>query len=421
MLPVLAGTHFFLQTRTSEFIQKSGIRRYKKMLLKTFYYILPFALISAFVLKAILSSHTTATIPPPGGTLGTALLTDLEIICRYLFNLAMPIFLSTLYFVEPVRSITDGRVLLYGLCLLTIVGVSIQCSRDRWMTALGWFWMLGALGPCLNLHPNSFFMQDRYFYLSIPGVLIVVFSLFTNRASLLTLRWLPKLRTGLRIVAGIYILFLCGVSYQRSFVWKSSMSIFSDAVKKQPLTAYGHYGLGNAWGEVYQILDHDTRIPRPLVEAARLRYLEEFTLAINCSDVSRFSWYPSIALEAGDFAKEKKDFKTAERYWLIASKRPENWSREWPLRPDVQAQAFRWLSLLRLEQHRPEDAYQFSDAAVKILDIAPTRSDRAKTAKIWADALKNSNPIKAQELLNQADVDLLIHLQQTQLLDNSTR
>ena len=58
--------------------------------------------------------HNIYFVEHPGGSLFTALLTDIEIFARYIFNIVVPVNLSFFYGVIPIVSLADPRVWLYG-------------------------------------------------------------------------------------------------------------------------------------------------------------------------------------------------------------------------------------------------------------------------------------------------------------------
>ena len=85
-------------------------------------------------------------IPPPGGTKTTALLTDLEIVFRYIYSYLIPTNLSAVYMIEPVRKWSDPRILLYGAPLAAIVAGSIFLAANRRRAVFGWLWFFGRSG-----------------------------------------------------------------------------------------------------------------------------------------------------------------------------------------------------------------------------------------------------------------------------------
>lgn len=132
--------------------------------------------ISALGIWATMKSVNREIIPPPGGSIFTALLTDVEIFARYIVNVLLPVNLSFFYGVQPIVSLADARLWLYGIMLLLICGALVAGAgrRHRALALLGLIWFFGALGPNANLVGIPFWMQDRYAYLSVPGLLLAV-------------------------------------------------------------------------------------------------------------------------------------------------------------------------------------------------------------------------------------------------------
>src|SRR6185369_11260635 len=95
--------------------------------------------------------HSVTLVTPPGGSIFTAMLTDLEIVSRYIFNVLLPVSLSAVYFVDPVRSIMDVRVLIYGIVLAAMVFLSVRFAYNPRRAVFGWLFFIGSLGPNLNL------------------------------------------------------------------------------------------------------------------------------------------------------------------------------------------------------------------------------------------------------------------------------
>ena len=50
-----------------------------------------------------------------------------------------------------------------------------QAGRRPWLIT-GWLWFIGAAGPNCNLIASAFPMQDRFIYLSLPGILLAAFT-----------------------------------------------------------------------------------------------------------------------------------------------------------------------------------------------------------------------------------------------------
>ncbi|HYF50006.1 MAG TPA: hypothetical protein VEJ63_11400 [Planctomycetota bacterium] len=359
----------------------------------------PLALFSipAFVIAfKTVEGHKEWILEPPGGSVFTALLTDLEIVSRYFGHALAPLKISTIYFVDPIVSFADSRVFMYGALLAATVSVTIWLSERRWLSALGWGWCIGAMGAHLNIIAISFWMQDRYFYMASPGFWLLVILAVDGLVARLRIPS-PALRVGV----AAYVALIAALGLMRGPVWQSSLTIFSDAVQKQPLAAFGHHGLGAAWGEEWQRRQTDPKATPDEIRFARERWLSEWSIAVDCPDVQRFSSHAEMALLAGEFANERGRMDQAERYWKIAAYPPP----DWPLRKDIKAKALCWLALLRVHDGQFDDALALANEAVATLDAELTRGKRAQAARAWADAVQQADPEKARQLREQASAD----------------
>src|SRR5205823_693137 len=113
-------------------------------------------------------------VEPPGGSVWTALLTDVVIFSRYVQHILAPWNLSFYYAIEPVTSLADGRLWLSAAALLLLAwGLwRLTAPEQRSLTLFGLLWFFGALAPNANLVASAFPMQDRFFYLGSPGLLL---------------------------------------------------------------------------------------------------------------------------------------------------------------------------------------------------------------------------------------------------------
>ncbi|HYG74497.1 MAG TPA: hypothetical protein VEK08_05785 [Planctomycetota bacterium] len=363
--------------------------------------LLPLALLAAFSTIVNIRGHAITIQPPPGGTVFTALLTDLEILARYLFNIFVPVNLSISYFVDPIRSLFDPRVALYALMLTAIVALTIWLSQRRRLAVFGWLWFLGALGPNLNLIAIPHIMQDRYIYLSCVGVLVVLLCSIEGLMLRLRSEKFTAEQQGrvLRIAAIVYVGALVALSVDRSRVWRGTLEVFHDAVQKQPKSSFARYGLGNAYAQAWQIFE--TRDPARANEF-RKKHLEEWKAGVDdCPDAGRYAAYMVMALNVANEFSRTGDLKAAERYWQIAAAKPT----ECHDFPTVRASAVSYLAELRMAEKRFEDAHALARQAVDLCYDFRTVMLRARTALALAGITEKESPRYA-ELLKQAREDL---------------
>ena len=92
---------------------------------------------------------------------------------RYIAKAFWPTRLSALY-PHPTHSIALWAVLGAGLLLLAITLFAVETRNRRYLT-VGWFWYLGTLVPMIGLvQVGEQAMADRYTYLPLVGVYIMV-------------------------------------------------------------------------------------------------------------------------------------------------------------------------------------------------------------------------------------------------------
>ena len=277
---------------------------------------LPLAVMAGVVAAVNISTHGPELVKPPGGTVFTALLTDLEIVSRYLFNLLAPAHLSAFYFVNPILSLSDPRVWQYGLMLIALAAITVYLAENRARALLGWGWFVAGLGPNLNLIAIPLYMQDRYAYLSTPALFMVLVEVVAG------LRWRLKLTPiTLQLVAGAFVLMLAVFSVQRSFVWYNAATIFSDAVAKQPLSANARYALGVALTQAAEAEHRDGHAE--MAEHFEDESASQLQAALDtCPDAKRFAFFVEMAQRVGRHAADRRDAATAEKYLLLAGYPP---------------------------------------------------------------------------------------------------
>jgi len=371
----------------------------------------PLALAAALALVVNLAGHAATVIPPPGGSVFTAALTDLEILARYLYNLLLPVQLSAVYFVDPVRSLGDARVALYGLLLIALAALTIALAANRRRAIFGWLWFVGALGPNLNLIAIPHLMQDRYLYLSTPGAFLILVEVVEGlRARLATGNWdaaaaAPGLRAG-------YVAALVLLAALRGTVWNSMLGVFHDAVNRQPQAIFAYYGLGASYAQIRE--DGRERLSEAQNEKLRGLWLQAWKDGVDrCPDAKRYACYLVMALNVGeefnrqaaqpaDEGDRLRKLQVAEYYWQMAAEPP----REACDSPPARALALGYLASLSIEQGRPDRAYGFAEKAVALCDEPPTRLVRARAAvRLAAALLRNGEEAAARTLLVQARED----------------
>lgn len=265
-----------------------------------------------------LQSESDNIIAPPGGTVFTALLTDLEIFSRYLFNLACPIKLSMMYYVAPIMTLSDPRVWMYGAALAATFGGTIYVARNRWVALFGWFWFLAALATNANVVGIPYWMQDRYIYLSSPGFWIAV----SECAAGLAGRFGTAQSRRILALGSITALSVAcmAMSASRGTLWSSMRLLSQDGTQKQPLSFFNHYSYGWSMNpRWYQVAPGS-----PQYQGLLQVWRREFQTALEkCPDAERFSLKQWVATELGKDAYASGDAQKAEHFFTLGARKPE--------------------------------------------------------------------------------------------------
>ncbi len=118
------------------------------------------------------------------------------------------------------------------LGILLIIAVKSRKSQPLTTFSIGWF--LITLLPASNLIPVQEFMAERYLYLPSVGFC-------------LSLAWVISNLKYRALLVGLIILAFAYLTFGRNLVWKDSLSLWSDTVKKTPLSEIAYFNLGNAY------------------------------------------------------------------------------------------------------------------------------------------------------------------------------
>ena len=287
--------------------------------------IAPLALLAAVFTALGLAWGQIAIMSPPGGHWYTALMTDTEILARYLFNIFCPLYLSAMYGVRDIASLADPRFWLFSLLLAALAAASLAAARSRRRALFGWLWFLGALAPNANLVAITYLMQDRYVYVASIGALLVGLEVVAGLR--LRLRGAsPHPRIPPRIVSfagcAAVALFAC-LAASRSFLWDNSLSLFQHAVERQPHNAFAriHYA------QALSIAAAQFRRPGPffnldLARANSEQAVRHFAAALECDDVYRYHDPYGVLVSLAREAVQTRDYRAAREALALGAPPP---------------------------------------------------------------------------------------------------
>lgn len=176
-----------------------------------------------------------------GGSPLATFFTMLPVFCRYLGMLVWPVGLSAIY-APPIHRSLDATVVVAGLLLTGVLLSGVWLYRqDR---RLGFWFMLYwiALFPVSQIVPISFIMSDRYLYFPMLGVAGLA------GAGAVALR--DGMGTRRRMLAytllALPLLALSITSIKQGGAWRNALTLWSDAVVKEPTSDRAWELLGEA-------------------------------------------------------------------------------------------------------------------------------------------------------------------------------
>lgn len=355
---------------------------------------LPLFLLSAGVVAINLCGNVRLMVPPPGGSVFTAMLTDAEVLSRYLYGIFVPVELSFSYFVAPITSPFEPRFLGYATLLASLFAASVWVAANRRLALFGWLWFLMALFPHLNFIAIPYVMQDRYLYLGLPGILIVA----AESVSGVIQR--GRLNCRLAVVVGVpFVIALASLGIMRGEFFSNMYLLFSDAAQKQPLAADAHHGLVFAYSQIHEMAKRAGRVAE-MQDAERRCGQELQCMMDRCPDATRQLCYLDAAFEAGKYALLQKQPAEAERYFRQILN-PPPW---FPAPKKLVIEVLTLLSTVKLQIGQAEEAYALAGQAVA---LSPTAGEALLARARAALALANSpDERRNQELRREAENSL---------------
>ena len=151
--------------------------------------------------------------------------------CQYLIKLIFPVRLSAYY---PYPETDGGGVPFeYMLWPVMVIGVFIwlltSLKRNR-VVAFGLLFFILNILPVLQLLPiGNFIMAERFTYLPSLGVFVLIGVGFRTLAVKA-----PKLVNVLRILFVAYLILLALITFNRSKIWRDSITLWDDVLAKNP-------------------------------------------------------------------------------------------------------------------------------------------------------------------------------------------
>ncbi len=181
------------------------------------------------------------------------LLTQMTVIAKYLQLLIFPAGQNADYDYRVYRSLSDPRVLISTLLILTLVTAGVflllryrkRVPRTR-IISFGIFWFFIALSVESSVIPILDVIFEHRVYLPSAGFCIAASISLSMLAGRLGKRT-PWIKKAAPAAAGIVIILLAGAAYARNMVWQDEVTFWSDVTAKSPGKPRGYLNLGLAY------------------------------------------------------------------------------------------------------------------------------------------------------------------------------
>ncbi len=218
--------------------------------------------------------------------------------------------------------------------VLLFVSAFIFWRREKFPALLtGWMWYATALLPAAILPAPA----DRYVYLPIIGILIVVVWGVAGRSSSSTFH---KISKALLISGFSGLLLLAAIASRKQiFYWKDGTSLYEHMLAIKPSHYFAHVSLANQLGEngkfeeaakhyaeAIRIAPNQDSAYRNLgVLMMKMGRMEKAKTAFQkTASLKPADWYPRFVL--GLLAQKEKDLESAAKYYLQAiTVQPDAW------------------------------------------------------------------------------------------------
>lgn len=189
------------------------------------------------------SAYLTARIG--GYRLG---LTNLMVLTEYVGMLFLPLNLNAYYsygFDDIPVSILELKEIFYlfVFLLMLLIAITSYVKGKRLVTfCIIWFFI--ALIPVINIIPTSTLRADRYLFIPSVGFSLLVAYVTYNLFSLSPNRILKGV---VSVVFIIILTFFSALTIERNNIWQNGITLWQDAIAKNPNNVQAHFGLGNEY------------------------------------------------------------------------------------------------------------------------------------------------------------------------------
>ena len=150
------------------------------------------------------------------------------------------------FYPHPFGNVSIIYAVISAAVLLAVTILVIRFAQNRRYLITGWFWYLGTLVPVIGLiQLGSFAMADRYTYITLTGLFIIIAWGFPQLLS----KW-PHRKFAIGISA-IIVLTTLGICAGRQVsYWNNSVTLFSHAIEVTQNNDFAYNNRGTAYNSL---------------------------------------------------------------------------------------------------------------------------------------------------------------------------
>lgn len=181
-----------------------------------------------------------------GGSQAVAVLNFPRFFVHYLFLIFYPVTLAADYNFQPLKIIIHPFILGSISCVIVYLLLALTAWRKRnFLISAGLLWFVVFLLPVSNLVPLSNPVAERYLYLPLIGLAIVLASIM-KRIFLAVIEKKENVLFYKLIVGLVLVLFVLYIilDIQRNTMWRDDFTLWQETLRSQPRSHAALRGLG---------------------------------------------------------------------------------------------------------------------------------------------------------------------------------
>lgn len=218
------------------------------------------------------------------------------LLSNYVKVVLFPVSLSSDYDILPVSSFASLNLLFPLIFVLVSLISAFLMRKQKKEITFGILFLFITLMPVYNIIPIAYFFAERFLYLPIVGMIILMGGLAYDLLKSFSVK--VKCNNTILLIYPILILSLYSfASIDRNQVWKNDASLWADTVKKMPSLSRAHFSLGSAYTKTGEF------------EKA----IEQFQIALKLKPD-----YGDAYLNLGNVYNEKGKYDEALEYYQMA-------------------------------------------------------------------------------------------------------